>query len=167
MAVRMTSSHRRALCAWIVAVAATAGAGPGPTRLVAHAQVRPNSKGQVPITIAASAEANPDANGRPSPVVVRVYQLKSDTAFSRADFLVLFDDDEKALGPDLIVRDEYVLGPAESRTVYVNISEDARTVGAVAMFRDVRNSLWRASLPAPIRGLTISVERARLVLFPD
>ena len=41
---------------------------------------------KVPMTIAASTDANPDATGRPSPVVLRVYQLKGDGAFSRAEF---------------------------------------------------------------------------------
>ncbi len=117
------------------------------------------------LTIAASADTNPDATGRPSPVVVRVYQLKGDTAFSVAEFFPLFDDDQKVLGPELISREEYVLAPAEKRIVEVAVSDDARFVGAVAAFRDIRNSEWRVLVPAAPNGMmTVAVERARVVV---
>jgi len=117
------------------------------------------------LTIAASADTNPDATGRPSPVVVRVYQLKGDAAFSGAEFFPLFDDDQKVLGPELISREEYVLAPAEQRIVEVAVSDDARFVGAVAAFRDIRNSEWRVLVPTGRKGMmTVAVERARVVL---
>lgn len=117
------------------------------------------------LTIAASADANPDATGRPSPVVVRVYQLKGDAAFSGAEFFPLFDDDQKVLGAELISRDEYVLAPSEQRIVEVAVSDDARFVGAIAAFRDIRNAEWRVLVPAARNGMmTVAVERARVVV---
>lgn len=116
------------------------------------------------MTLAASADANPDATGRPSPVVVRVYQLKTDAAFNAAEFFALFDDDQKVLGQELISRDEFVLAPSERRTIDVTLSGETRFVGALAAFRDIRNSQWRGLIPAPSKGLTVGVERARVVL---
>jgi type VI secretion system protein VasD len=116
------------------------------------------------LTIAASADANPDDTGRPSPVVVRVYQLKADAAFAGAEFFPLFDDDQKVLGAELISRDEYVLAPSEKRIVEVAVSDDARFVGAVAAFRDIRNAEWRVLVPAARGMMTVAVERARVVL---
>lgn len=117
------------------------------------------------LTIAASADTNPDATGRPSPVVVRVYQLKGDAAFTGAEFFPLFDDDQKVLGAELISRDEYVLAPSEKRIIEVAVSDDARFVGAIAAFRDIRNAEWRVLVPAARNGmLTVAVERARVVL---
>jgi type VI secretion system protein VasD len=124
----------------------------------------PEAKVKASMTIAANGEINPDANGRPSPVVIRVYQLKADAAFSKSDFTPLYDDDQKALGPELITRDEFVLAPSESRTLDVTLSPDTRFIGAIAAFRDIRNAQWRALLPAPRTGMTIGVERARVVL---
>ena len=46
----------------------------------------------------------------------------------------MFDDDKKALGPELISRDEFVLGPAERRTIDVTVAGETRYVGAVAAF---------------------------------
>lgn len=117
------------------------------------------------MTITAGADANPDATGRPSPVVVRVYQLRTDASFNGAEFFALFDDDRKVLGSELISRDEFVLAPQERRTLDVIVSDQARFVGAIAAFRDIRNSQWRAlSAAAPRKGLNIGVERARIVL---
>jgi type VI secretion system protein VasD len=116
------------------------------------------------MTLAASADTNPDANGRPSPIVVRVFQLKTDAAFKGADFFALFDDDQKVLGPELITRDEYVLNPSEKKTIDVVVSRDARFVGALAAFRDIRNAQWRGLVPAPRAGFNVTIERARVVV---
>jgi type VI secretion system protein VasD len=124
----------------------------------------PEAKVKAAMTIAANADVNPDAGGRPSPVVVRVYQLKADAAFRDADFFVLYKDEQKALGPELITRDEFILAPTESRTLDVTLSPDARFVGAIAAFRDIRNAEWRSIVPAPRTGMNIAVERARVVI---
>jgi type VI secretion system protein VasD len=123
------------------------------------------AKGKAVMTITAGADANPDATGRPSPVVVRVYQLKTDASFNGAEFFALFDNDQRVLGAELISRDEFVLSPAERRTIDVSVSEQTRFVGAIAAFRDIRNAQWRAlAAAAPNKGLHIDVERTRVVL---
>ena len=124
----------------------------------------PDAKIKAPMTVAAGADVNPDASGRPSPVVVRVYQLRTDTAFTNVEFFALFDDDKKALGEALISRDEFVLAPSEQRTLDVSVAGETRFVGAIAAFRDIRNAQWRAVMPAPRSGLSVKVERARVLL---
>lgn len=123
-----------------------------------------DAKIKAPMTLAASADVNPDANGRPSPVVVRIYQLRADGAFNGADFFALFDDDQKVLGAELISRDEFTLAPTDSRTIDVTVSGQTRYVGAIAAFRDIRNSQWRSLVAAPRKGLSLSVEGTRIVL---
>lgn len=118
------------------------------------------------MTIAASADTNPDANGRPSPVVVRVYQLRSDNAFTNTEFFPLFDDDQKTLGQELISVNEYTLAPADKQSIDISVAGETRFVGVVAAFRDIRNAQWRGIVPAPREGLTVAVERARVVVTP-
>jgi type VI secretion system protein VasD len=127
----------------------------------------PSSDVKVPMSVASRADANPDAAGQPSPVVLRVYQLKTDAVFSRSEFFALFDDEQKVLGSALISRDEFVLTPAENRNLEITLSDDTRFVGAIAAFRDIRNAEWRVLVKTPLRGLTIVVERTRLLLIPD
>ena len=118
------------------------------------------------MTLVAGKDTNPDSSGRPSPVVVRIYQLKTDAAFKKADFLSLLDDDQKVLGVELISRDEFVLDPAEQRSLEVVVANDTRFVGAFANFRDYRNAEWRVLVPAPRTNFSVSVERARIVVSP-
>jgi type VI secretion system protein VasD len=118
------------------------------------------------LTISTAADANPDATGRPSPVVVRLYQLKGDTAFTAAEFFGLFDNEQQELGPALISRAELMLEPSELRTLDLAVDGDARFVGMLAAFRDIRNAQWRVIVPTWREGLkhmTVAVERARIV----
>lgn len=111
--------------------------------------------------IKANATTNPDANGRPSPIVVRVYELKSLDAFGSADFFALFEKDAETLGGDLLGREEYGLRPGESRPYRRQLQADTKFVGVVAAFRDLENSTWRQAVPLPGKRdvtLTIGVE---------
>ena len=116
------------------------------------------------MTLVAQKDTNPDTTGRPSPVVVRIYQLKTDAAFRKADFMALLDDDRKVLGIELISRDEFVLDPSEQQSLDVTVGNETRFVAAFANFRDYRNAEWRALIPAPRKNFNVSVERARIVV---
>jgi len=104
--------------------------------------------------IMASSDVNPDASGRPSPIVVRVFQLRNDGEFSAADFFALYDKEKETLGASLISREEYVLDPGETRSFELPLNAEARFIGAVAAFRDYRSARWRALTPAPEKTLT-------------
>jgi type VI secretion system protein VasD len=112
---------------------------PGPSLTITAA---PEAERKASMTLSASADTNPDGSGRPSPIVVRVYQLKTDAAFAGSEFFALFDDEQKVLGAELITRDEFMLSPSELRTIDVALSGETRYVGVLAAFRDFRNSQW-------------------------
>jgi type VI secretion system protein VasD len=101
----------------------------------------------VALSVVASADVNPDASGRPSPVVLRFYQLKVDSAFANADFFALFDDDKRALAGDGVGREEIELAPGESRTLDLTLAPETRFVGALAAYRDLREATWRSVAP--------------------
>jgi type VI secretion system protein VasD len=157
-----------ALCSLLVvaAICISCGKGPPPQppQIPLTITAAPEAKIKAPMTIAVSADVNPDASGRPSPVVVRVYQLRTDAAFRNADFFALFEDDQKALGGELISRDEFTMAPSERKTMDVTVSGETRFVGAIAAFRDIRNAQWRVLVPATDKGLDVAVERARVVM---
>src|SRR5947209_3624390 len=58
---------------------------------------------------------NPSIHGVSSPVVVRIYALKSLAAFNGADFFSLADKDKETLGAELLEREELLLKPGEQR----------------------------------------------------
>src|SRR5215471_15660807 len=93
--------------------------------------------------------ANPNPNGRASPIVVRVYELRSSAAFSGADFFSLFDNESATLAGDLVGREEYDLSPAETQPYRRQLQPDTKFIGVVAAFRDLENSRWRQVVPVP------------------
>lgn len=74
--------------------------------------------------LAAAADVNPDIDRNPSPILVRLYELKAETAFSNADFFQLHDDDTAVLGADLVAKSEHILVPGET----VKFSRDGQVL---------------------------------------
>jgi type VI secretion system protein VasD len=99
--------------------------------------------------ISAGADANPDASGRPSPVVVRVYQLRGDAEFNGAGYFALYDKEKETLGPSLIMRDQKTVLPGQALDFKLSLSPDARFLGVIAGFRDIQASHWRALAEVP------------------
>ena len=95
--------------------------------------------------VVATFEINPDANGRPSPLVVRIYELKSLSAFNDADFFKLYDEEVATLGGDLLSREEFEFTPGEGREIIHNAHEQARFFAVVAAYRNIDQASWRAS----------------------
>jgi type VI secretion system protein VasD len=105
------------------------------------------------MTVAATADVNPAADGRASPIVLRIYQLKDNAKFNNADFFTLFDTDQQALGGDLLNREEVELTPGEKRELDFLVSGEAKYLGVLAAYRDIRNAQWRVIQAAPKSGL--------------
>jgi type VI secretion system protein VasD len=155
--------HGASLVLLAIVVGASACGKPPAPQLAPEPPPPPPAAAQM--VVSAAADANPDARGRPSPIVVRVYQLKSDATFGSVEFFGLFDDEEQALGADLISRAELVLAPAEQRTIELAVDGEAKFVAAAAAFRDIRNAGWRTLVPAWREGtrlVMVQVARDRI-----
>lgn len=109
----------------------------------------PPPRAIVNLTVSAAENINPNASGRASPIVVRVYYLVSRTVFSEADFFALFEQEKAALGADLAASDEFVLAPGGSMALSREVRDDVRFVGLLAAFRDTDNAVWRGVAPVP------------------
>lgn len=97
--------------------------------------------------ILASFDINPDANERPSPLVVRVYELKSKNAFDEADFFKLYDEEAATLGGDLLTREEFEISPGQGREIVHKADDQARYFGVIAAYRNIEEAHWRAIIP--------------------
>ncbi len=97
-------------------------------------------------TLQADESLNPDINGRPSPLVVRLYELKSLSVFNSADFFNLFEQDVALLGDELQMRDEMAFQPGETKTLERDVRPDTRYLGIVGAYRDIENARWRNSI---------------------
>jgi type VI secretion system protein VasD len=114
--------------------------------------------------IVVTADVNPDSAGRPSPIVVRLYQLKEEGAFNGASYFALADKEQATLGPSLESREEYELQPGQTKELVLKIPPEARYLGAVAEYRDLNNSKWKALSPAPETGLLDFVRKHKLIV---
>jgi type VI secretion system protein VasD len=125
---------RRALWQGLAATVALAGCarGPDPT--------------PIGVTLKADAGINPNDEGKSSPVVVRLYELKGLKAFNNATFFDIMDDETKALGAELIGSREYEMTPGQEQKYDRDVSAEATHLGVVAAFRNIQSAKWRDSI---------------------
>ncbi|QPF75654.1 type VI secretion system lipoprotein TssJ [Roseateles sp. DAIF2] len=117
-------------------------------------------------SIAASARVNPSVSKRPSPLLLRVYELKTANAFNAADFVSLYQRDQAELGTDLVAREELTLNPGESRVLpSKTLAAETRFVAVFAAYRDLENARWRAVVPIqPGRKQQILIQAEELAV---
>jgi type VI secretion system VasD/TssJ family lipoprotein len=86
-----------------------------------------------------------DLNNGGNPVVVRVYQLKSAGNFQRATLDEFWQDDQAALGSDIVGDPvEVLLHPGETRNIKsMQIETDASFIGVAADFYSPEGDNWR------------------------
>lgn len=110
------------------------------------------------VSIDVRMSVNPDSRGRPSPVVVRFYEIKSLDAFNTADFFSIFDRDKETLGAELLAREEFQLRPGQKLQFDRQLQPETRYVGVIAAFRDLVRSEWRTALAvAPRKSSTVAI----------
>ena len=95
------------------------------------------------IAIKADADLNQDIKGRGAPMLLRVYELKSEVAFQEADFFALQNTDKAALGADLLAVDQYIIRPGETRQILRKSNPETMAIGIFAAYRDLPNATWR------------------------
>lgn len=125
------------------------------TAALALAACSPPVVGPVKIggLLAADPALNPDVGGRPSPVAVKVFQLKEAGSFEAADFFSLWRNSAATLGADLVSTTDLAVAPGEKRRFAEEIQPSTRFVGVVAAFREIERSGWRAVVVVPDEGL--------------
>lgn len=143
----------KVLLALLVATSVLAGCGSAPAK-PAVAKAR----------IAATEDVNPNSAGRPSPIHVRIFQLKEDGAFMGADFWSLVDKEQETLGSSLVQRLEHDLAPGEAKEFELEIAPEARVLAVMAEFADYRNAQWRVTAQAPNKSLLDIIRKDRVII---
>lgn len=104
------------------------------------------------LKLTASNQLNPDLNGRPSPIVVRLFELKHPVAFENADFFSLYERAKESLAPDMVATEELELRPGQTVELKLSVEEGSRYVGVLAAYRDLPETKWRYTLQvAPLQ----------------
>jgi type VI secretion system protein VasD len=112
------------------------------------------------LSLAGSDQLNPDLNGRPSPIVIRLMELKNPVAFENADFFSLYQRPKEALAPDLVAFEELELRPGETRELKLSVQDGSRYVAVLAAYRDLPEANWRYVIPIE----AVQRNQARLAL---
>jgi type VI secretion system protein VasD len=123
----------------------------------------------VEVLMTASPLLNPDGNGRPSPVVVELFELSDANTFNGADFLDLTEKAEDTLGADLLHREELIVFPGDVRTIARDVKPEAAVLGIVVAYRYLGSAIWRDAValeageanPLTADLLSLEVELAR------
>ena len=99
----------------------------------------------ISMSVVAAGDINPNAEGRASPVVLRIYRLTSPAIFNEADFFQLFEEESTTLGTDLLEREELVVMPGSSQVLTREVPDNTTYIGVVANFRDADTAIWRGA----------------------
>lgn len=121
------------------------------------------------IDVVASAMLNPTDDGRPSPVVLKLYELASQGDFDRARLAELTADAEPSL-PGLVARATLNVHPGAHLVFERALDERTRALGVVAGYQRIDEAQWRASIElgrAPILALSIDVGACTVALDED
>lgn len=115
-----------------------------------------------------SRHVNPDLKGRASPVVVKVFELSSKTIFESQDFFSLYDEPEKYLGPDLILKNEFEFAPGSQHFYDLSLAPGSRYAGILVAYRDIDNARWREVVEIdPTEYRTYRINVGELAVFID
>ncbi len=117
--------------------------------------VEPPRPNHVVLEIEASGNINPNPEGRPSPLTLRIYELKSLANFHNADFISLYRADESVLGATLVRKQEVVVQPNEKKTIEMDVSDDTQAIGVFAAFRSYEQARWKTSAAVLSHGATV------------
>ncbi len=120
--------------------------------------MKPPEGATLQVTIVASPLVNPDLNGRPSPILVRIYQLTNDELFKQADFQALYERDREVLLDTAVGRHEMIMGPGGIRAITTSVKPEARFIAVMAAYRKIDEATWKISVP--LLGKTDTVLRA-------
>lgn len=100
------------------------------------------------ISFKVDADVNPDDDRKPSPLFVRMYQLKSTKMFNRANFIDLYEKDKEVLGADMISKQKLRrIKPGENRTENFVLNKETHFIGLYAEFLDYKKSSFKLLIP--------------------
>ncbi|WP_085579027.1 MULTISPECIES: type VI secretion system lipoprotein TssJ [unclassified Pseudomonas] len=118
---------------------------------------------KVNLKLTGSDQLNLDLNGRPSPIVVRLFELKHPVTFENADFFSLYERAKESLNPDLVASEELELRPGETVELKLSVEEGSRYVGILAAYRDLSDAQWRHTVqitPVEINEVDLTLDQA-------
>lgn len=123
----------------------------------------------VELTIVGGPALNPNSQGRPSPVVVRVFDLAAAPAFESADYSALFETPGDALKSAIATQEEFILRPGDIEERNRTLQPRVTMLGVAAAFRDLDHAVWHLTIPVKAgqrNFLLVQIDQDRIRLEP-
>ena len=114
-------------------------------------QSSPNTR--IDLHLIGSDKLNPDLHGRPSPIVLRLYELKNPVAFEHAEFFSLYQQPQETLSLDLIAHEELELRPGEKHELNLLTTPAGGYLGVLAAYRNLPEANWQVVIPLRVGEL--------------
>jgi len=100
------------------------------------------------LTFVVAADANPDDDKTPSPLIIKMYELKTPDMFEKANFIDIFEQDADVLGADLVDKHRLKhLQPGEERTERFVLDKQTQYVGLFAEFLMYKDAKYKLIIP--------------------
>jgi type VI secretion system protein VasD len=146
-----TNFAQRALAPIAISWAVSACGGAPPTAKAPE----PCAPQQMTISVLSSRAVNRDAKGNARPVIVRIYQLKTDARLYSASFDQIWKEDKATLADDFVASQELEIYPGTRTDVKFERAPTVSHVVGVALFSTPVGRAWVANLdlpPLPVAG---------------
>lgn len=102
---------------------------------------------KIDVTFEASSDLNPTPEGRPSPIVVRMYEFNDAKEFKGADFFAIYEKENATIGQAILAKDELEFRPGDEKHIERKTKPETQFIGIIAAYRDLDNAKWRAIIP--------------------
>jgi type VI secretion system protein VasD len=115
------------------------------------------------ISFVADADINPDDNKKPSPLYIRLYELKSTKMFNKADFISLYERDKEIIGADFVaVQKLKPLKPGDKRDDFLVLDSSTTYVALYAEFLQYKDAVYRVVIPVTSNNIVTSSATVRI-----
>lgn len=111
---------------------------------------KPCDKQIVTLDLYAAGNVNPNENGLPRPVVVRLYQLVSDLNLANARYDDVLLTPDAVLGKDVMKVDEVSVFPNDHLQVKFERIKEASYLAGVALFHGPKGQSWKTFYEFPL-----------------
>ena len=115
------------------------------------------------ISFVVDKSLNPDDSKVASPVIVRMYELKSTKAFENANFIDLYERDSEVLGKTMITEQALKpIQPNEGRTAKFVLSKGTKYIGLYAEFLQYEDAKYKVIIPVAETNVVSSTAKVQL-----
>ncbi|MCY1401605.1 Type VI secretion lipoprotein [compost metagenome] len=99
------------------------------------------------ISLKASEDINPDLQGRPMPVLLNFFELRSPGGFEMTDYFDLRDNALAHLGSDFIGGDKLMVWPGSQEQRSYVAAPGKQLLGVIAGYQQLEGRTWRVLIP--------------------